>query len=191
MVEGVPNRDVRHVFLIPPKGSVTRLVKLALVTVFGRLMALGERIFQVLNELVFGFDAVRSVFGRPYVDGHLLARIPLAISRFAFAKAPDLHSERAHPFLRREPSLKSMVRVLDALPYNFSLTKVQARFKLDNPLDEQLLERIRDAQAIYGIERIKVEDPAATLMVEYDATRLRPAEVESALRQSGIAVTRI
>jgi copper chaperone CopZ len=71
------------------------------------------------------------------------------------------------------------------------LTKVQARFRLDNSLDEQLLERIRDAQAIYGIERVKVENPMTTLTVEYDATRLRPAEVEAALRRSGIAVTRI
>jgi hypothetical protein len=42
--------------------------------------------------------------------------------------------------------------------------------------------------AIYGIQRIQVDPTEDGLTVEYDATRLRPAEVESALTTAGIPV---
>ncbi len=77
------------------------------------------------------------------------------------------------------------------MAYTFPLTKVQIRFKLENAMDEQLLERIGDAQAIYGIEWIKLNSAMTGLEVEYDATRLRPAEVEAALRKRGLAVERV
>ena len=48
--------------------------------------------------------------------------------------------------------------------------------------------RIADAHALYGIQRVKVAPSLDSLMVEYDATRLRPAEVESALAGAGIPV---
>jgi hypothetical protein len=68
------------------------------------------------------------------------------------------------------------------------MTKVQIRFGLQRPLDEVLLGRISDAYAIYGIQRIQVAPSLDSLTVEYDATRLRPAEVESALANAGIPI---
>lgn len=73
------------------------------------------------------------------------------------------------------------------------MTKVQIRFRLQKPLDDAMLGRIADAHAIYGIQRVRVAPSLdglalASLMVEYDATRLRPAEVESALAAAGIPV---
>ena len=68
------------------------------------------------------------------------------------------------------------------------MTKVQIRFRLAKPLDDTLLQRIADAHAIYGIQRIRLSPAMDSVMVEYDATRLRPAEVESALAGAGIAV---
>jgi len=68
------------------------------------------------------------------------------------------------------------------------MTRVQIRFRLQKPLDDLLLARISDAHSIYGIQRIKVEPPPDGLTVEYDATRLRPAEVESAMARAGIPV---
>lgn len=70
------------------------------------------------------------------------------------------------------------------------MTKVLAHFKLDNPLDENLLERISDAQAIYGVERIKLNPAMTSLDVEYDATRFSPADLESAIRRCGLAIER-
>jgi len=70
------------------------------------------------------------------------------------------------------------------------MTKIQIRFKLAKPLDDVLLERLSDANAFYGIQKIQLSPKMDGLMVEYDATRLKPAEVESALAGAGIAVTR-
>jgi hypothetical protein len=71
------------------------------------------------------------------------------------------------------------------------MTKVQVRFRLLKPLDETLLARISDAHALYGVQRIQVAPSQDALMVEYDATRLRPAEVEAALASAGIPVERM
>ena len=68
------------------------------------------------------------------------------------------------------------------------MTKVQIRFRLERPLDEFLLARISDAHSHYGIQKVKVDPTLDGLMVEYDATRLRPAEVEAALTSAGIPV---
>jgi hypothetical protein len=70
------------------------------------------------------------------------------------------------------------------------MTKVQARFRLQRPLDNAMLEHISDAKAIYGIQKLQVAPALDALMVEYDATRLRPAEVEAALAGAGIPVER-
>ncbi len=68
------------------------------------------------------------------------------------------------------------------------MTKVQIRFRLQKPLDDAMLERLSNTTALYGIQKIKVDAAMEGLLVEYDATRLRPAEVESALAGAGIAV---
>ncbi len=68
------------------------------------------------------------------------------------------------------------------------MTKVQIRFRLQKPLDDVMLNRLSDTTALYGIQKIKVDPSLDRLMVEYDATRLRPAEVESALAGAGIPV---
>jgi len=68
------------------------------------------------------------------------------------------------------------------------MTKVQIRFRLTGALDETLLERIADAHAIYGIHRVSVNPSLDGLTVEYDATRLSPADVEAALAGAGIPI---
>ena len=68
------------------------------------------------------------------------------------------------------------------------MTRVQIRFRLQKPLDDSALTAIAAVNAKYGIQRIKVADGLEALTVEYDATRLRPAEVEAALACAGISV---
>ena len=68
------------------------------------------------------------------------------------------------------------------------MTKVQIRFRLQRPLDELALTAIATVHSKYGIQKIRVADSLDALTVEYDATRLRPAEVEAALAGAGIAV---
>jgi hypothetical protein len=71
------------------------------------------------------------------------------------------------------------------------MTKVQKQFRLQRPLDEQLMESIADAHSIYGIERIRISPSREDLLVEYDASRLREPEVESALQHFGIPVAEV
>jgi allophanate hydrolase subunit 1 len=66
------------------------------------------------------------------------------------------------------------------------MTKVQTRFHLQKPLDDSSLNNLAAANAIYGIYRLKLSPAMDELFVEYDATRLRPAEVESALAGVGL-----
>jgi hypothetical protein len=67
------------------------------------------------------------------------------------------------------------------------MTKVQKHFRLERPLDEALMQQIADANSIYGIERIRIGS-GDELMVEFDASRLLTADVESALQRAGIPV---
>ena len=67
------------------------------------------------------------------------------------------------------------------------MTKVQMRFRLEKPLTETAMTRIADAHAIYGFSRIQLDRDLSALTVEYDATRLKPYEVQAALRRAGIA----
>jgi hypothetical protein len=68
------------------------------------------------------------------------------------------------------------------------MTKVQIRFRLPKPLDEPQLQRLGDTAAVYGIQKIKLSPSMDGLTVEYDATRMRPADVESTLAGAGIPV---
>ena len=68
------------------------------------------------------------------------------------------------------------------------MTRVQIRFRLQKPLDDGMLGRISKAHAIYGILKVKLAPSLDRMVVEYDASRLRPAEVESALAAAGIPV---
>jgi hypothetical protein len=68
------------------------------------------------------------------------------------------------------------------------MTKVQVHFSLQRPLDDALMARISDSHALYGIQHVKLDSSLTGITVEYDATRLRPAEVEAALTRFGIPV---
>lgn len=71
------------------------------------------------------------------------------------------------------------------------MTKVQKHFRLQRPLDESLMEQIAAANSIYGIDRIVIAPSREELMVEFDATRLRTADVETALQRAGIPVVSV
>ena len=67
------------------------------------------------------------------------------------------------------------------------MTRVQIHFRLQKKLDDATLERLSDARSVYGIQRMQVGAELDRLMVEYDATRLKPADVEATLAGAGIA----
>jgi hypothetical protein len=65
------------------------------------------------------------------------------------------------------------------------MTRVEARFRLAKPLDDNAMAGISKAHSVYGILRIKPVNNEE-LMVEYDATRLRPGEVKRVLAEAGV-----
>jgi hypothetical protein len=68
------------------------------------------------------------------------------------------------------------------------MTKVDLKFRLLKPLDDEMMKRLSDANALYGINRIKVEPSLDSLTVEYDASRLGAPDVEAALAGAGVPV---
>jgi len=71
------------------------------------------------------------------------------------------------------------------------MTRVQLRYQLLKPLDEALMKSISNANAIYGIEQIKLQPSLDEIMVEYDASRLSIDKLENRLNGAGIPATRI
>jgi hypothetical protein len=71
------------------------------------------------------------------------------------------------------------------------MTKVRKRFHLQQALDEQMAEKIAGAYSIYGILKITIAPSREDLFVDYDATRLREANVAAALEAAGIPVTEV
>ena len=70
------------------------------------------------------------------------------------------------------------------------MTKVQIRFRLQKPLDDSSLPLLAAANAIYGIQKLKLAPTLDAVEVEYDATRLKPADVVSALSAAGVPIVR-
>ena len=70
------------------------------------------------------------------------------------------------------------------------MTKVVLRFRLQSALSNDELARLADTRSVYGVLDIKVDEAAATLAVEYDASRLNPDEVAAVVHRAGIAAVR-
>ena len=68
------------------------------------------------------------------------------------------------------------------------MTKVQLQYDLTHPVDEYLMGQIARAHGIYGLLRVSLAPSLDKIMVEYDASRLSPLEVETRLHQLGIPV---
>jgi hypothetical protein len=68
------------------------------------------------------------------------------------------------------------------------MTRVQLHFRLLRPLDDPMMSRIADAHTLYRIQHVHVTPSEREITVEYDASRLRPADVEAALALAGIPV---
>jgi hypothetical protein len=68
------------------------------------------------------------------------------------------------------------------------MTKVQVRFRLEKPLDERMMKGIADAHSLYGMMLVHVSPALDELIVDYDASRLKPEDVAGALKRGGIAI---
>jgi copper chaperone CopZ len=66
---------------------------------------------------------------------------------------------------------------------------VQIRFRLLKPLDDASFPQLAAASSIYGIQKLKLSPAMDAVEVEYDATRLKTADVVKALSAAGVPVT--
>ena len=66
------------------------------------------------------------------------------------------------------------------------MTRIQHTFTLSAPLDQQFRARIGEVYGTSGILKIHAEPGGQKMMVEYDATRFSPKDVEAALARVGL-----
>jgi hypothetical protein len=60
--------------------------------------------------------------------------------------------------------------------------------RLQRPLDDSALVALAATNSLYGIQKLKVAPTLDALDVEYDATRLKAADVVNALSAAGVRV---
>jgi hypothetical protein len=68
-----------------------------------------------------------------------------------------------------------------------AMTKVQLRYDLMRPLDDIMMEQIARVHGVYGMLRVRPNE-MNKLIVDYDASRLSEAEVETVLHKAGIPI---
>jgi hypothetical protein len=68
------------------------------------------------------------------------------------------------------------------------MTKVQNTYKLSRPLVEADAENLKRVHSIYGIYFVRLNPTASELLVEYDASRLTPQDLQATLEQHGLPI---
>jgi allophanate hydrolase subunit 1 len=71
------------------------------------------------------------------------------------------------------------------------MTKVQVTYKLDGPADEALMERIDRVHGVYGLQAVQLSPAMDSLLVQYDATRMKLEDVDRTLHSAGLSVRRV
>jgi hypothetical protein len=66
------------------------------------------------------------------------------------------------------------------------MTNVEISYNYGMSPDESVMRSIDNIREVYGIRRLKFDEQARSIAVEYDATRLNPATVVSLLRRTGL-----
>ncbi|MGD0941039.1 MAG: hypothetical protein ABR905_15135 [Terracidiphilus sp.] len=68
------------------------------------------------------------------------------------------------------------------------MTSVEIHFRYAVPPSDAASFALADIREVYGIRRLKFDQAARTLCVEYDATRLNAAAVAGMVRQAGLEI---
>jgi hypothetical protein len=69
------------------------------------------------------------------------------------------------------------------------MTPVEVLFRFGAPPSESAMGAFGQLSDVYGIRRLRFQESDRTIRVEYDATRLNAAKVESLLRSAGFDIT--
>lgn len=68
------------------------------------------------------------------------------------------------------------------------MTSVEIQFRYATPPSDAVTFALAKIREVYGIRRLKFDQAARTLCVEYDATRLNAAVVTKLVRQAGLEI---
>lgn len=68
-------------------------------------------------------------------------------------------------------------------------TNMNVKFRYAEHPTEDTMRAVADLYDVYGIRRVRLDQPERTILVEYDATRLGSATVFQLLRRAGLSVT--
>ncbi len=69
------------------------------------------------------------------------------------------------------------------------MTAVEVLFRYGAAPTENVMSAYRQLSDVYGIRKMRLQEPERTIRVEYDATRLTEAKVEGLLRAAGFDIT--
>jgi hypothetical protein len=68
------------------------------------------------------------------------------------------------------------------------MTQVEILYRYTSPPTESVTFALANAREVYGIRKLRFDQAARTLRVEYDATRLNAAAVTKLVRQAGLEI---
>ena len=68
------------------------------------------------------------------------------------------------------------------------MTAVEVLFRYGMPPGELEMGALGQVNDVYGIRRVRFDETARTIRVEYDATRLDESSVEKLLRSAGLDI---
>jgi copper chaperone CopZ len=69
------------------------------------------------------------------------------------------------------------------------MTAVEVLFRYGVAPTENVMSAYGQLSDVYGIRKMRMQEPERTIRVEYDATRLTEAKVEGLLRAAGFDIT--
>jgi hypothetical protein len=67
-------------------------------------------------------------------------------------------------------------------------TNIDIQFRYTQHPAEDTMRAVAEIYDVYGIRRVRLNQPERTVLVEYDATRLNAANVFQLLRRAGLSV---
>jgi hypothetical protein len=68
------------------------------------------------------------------------------------------------------------------------MTKIQLEYDLLRKLDDDDAEAIGNVHSYYGIQKVRIAPSLDHISVDYDATRMSPADLDSVLVNYGIPI---
>lgn len=66
------------------------------------------------------------------------------------------------------------------------MTAMDVHYRFEGPLDANQIEALARVSDVYGIRKLRIDEDASTLAIEYDATRLTEPRVAALVRACGV-----